>query len=126
MFHPHYWREGRQIGSYGILKSLGAGGMGEVYFAFDIRLERQVALKFLPPDLTSNDAAVRRFRKGGTNRVRAEPPQHSDHPRSRSDRRGVLLIASEYIDGITLRTALRRGALELGTALDFSIQIAWR
>ena len=48
VLHP-VARDGRQFGSYRILRRLGAGGMGEVYLAFDVRLERQIALKFLPP-----------------------------------------------------------------------------
>jgi serine/threonine protein kinase len=122
VFHP-VSREGRQFGSYRILKRLGAGGMGEVYLAFDIRLERQIALKFLPPDLTSNDAAVRRFQKEArTASALNHPNILTIHEVGQID--GEHFIASEYIDGITLRTAMQRGALELGSALDFSIQIA--
>ncbi|MGI9075306.1 MAG: protein kinase domain-containing protein [Bryobacteraceae bacterium] len=122
VFHP-VSREGRQFGSYRILKRLGAGGMGEVYLAFDVRLERQVALKFLPPDLTSNEAAVRRFQKEArTASALNHPNILTIHEVGQVD--GEHFIASEYIDGITLRTAVHRGALELGTALDFSIQIA--
>lgn len=122
VFHPAS-REGRQFGSYRILKRLGAGGMGEVYLAFDIRLERQIALKLLPPDLTSNEAAVRRFQK------EARTASALNHPNILTihevgEIEGEHFIASEYIDGITLRTAMRRGALDLGTAVDFSIQIA--
>jgi eukaryotic-like serine/threonine-protein kinase len=97
--------------------------MGEVYLAFDIRLERQIALKFLPPDLTSNEAALRRFQKEArTASALNHPNILTIHEVGQID--GEHFIASEYIDGITLRTAMHRGALDLGMALDFSIQIA--
>src|SRR5689334_5188910 len=56
-------RAGREFGSYRILKLLGAGGMGEVYLARDTRLGRQIALKFLPLGLTSDEAALHRFQR---------------------------------------------------------------
>src|SRR5207237_3349277 len=54
---------GRTLGHYKILESIGAGGMGEVYLAEDIRLERKVALKLLPPYVTRDDERVRRFQQ---------------------------------------------------------------
>ncbi len=116
-------REGRQFGSYRILKRLGAGGMGEVYLAFDIRLERQIALKFLPPHLTSNEPAVRRFQQ------EARTASALNHPNILTihevgQMEGEHFIASEYIDGITLRTALRRKSVDLVTAIDIATQVA--
>src|ERR1700750_2205173 len=56
-------REGQQFGGYRILKRIGYGGMGHVYLAVDTRLGRQVALKFLPPDLTSNPDLLHRLQQ---------------------------------------------------------------
>src|SRR5437763_16095946 len=99
VFHP-VSREQQQFGSYRILKRLGAGGMGEVYLAFDIRLERQIALKFLPAELTFNESAVHRFQK------EARTASALNHPNILTIHEvgqinGEHFLASEYIDGIT-------------------------
>ena len=52
---------GTQLGPYAIVSQLGQGGMGVVYTAHDPRLDRQVAIKLLPPDLTQDDTAKQRF-----------------------------------------------------------------
>src|SRR5262249_14726660 len=52
---------GQEVGLFKIVDSLGAGGMGEVYLALDTRLDRKVALKFLPAYFTNDKASVRRF-----------------------------------------------------------------
>lgn len=121
VFNPS--SRGRQFGSYRILERLGAGGMGEVYLAFDSRLERQVALKFLPPHLTSNDAAVRRFQQ------EARAGSGLNHPNILTIHEvgqieGAFFIASEYVDGVTLRTAICRKSIDLRTALDIAIQVS--
>jgi eukaryotic-like serine/threonine-protein kinase len=116
-------REGREFGAYRILKRLGAGGMGEVYLAFDARLERQVALKFLPPHLTSDEAAVRRFQ------YEARAASALNHPNILTIHEvgqieGEFFIASEYVDGVTLRTAIYRESVDLAGAVDIAIQVS--
>src|ERR1700685_2517923 len=56
-------REGREFGPYQIQQHLGSGGMGDVYLAVDTRLGRQVALKFLPAELTSEEQMLGRFQE---------------------------------------------------------------
>jgi eukaryotic-like serine/threonine-protein kinase len=116
-------REGQQFGSYRILKLLGAGGMGEVYLALDTRLGRRIAIKFLPPHLTSNETTLRRFQQ------EARTASALNHPNILTiyevgQIEGEFFIASEYIDGITLRAALQRSSVDLATALDIAIQVA--
>lgn len=116
-------REEQQYGAYRILRRLGAGGMGEVYLAVDTRLDRQVALKFLPPELTGDPAMLRRLQQ------EARTASALNHPNivtiyEVAEIEDVLFIASEYIEGITLREALQRGPMELGRALDIAIQTA--
>ena len=78
-------RMGREFGHYHILNLLGAGGMGEVYLAMDSRLGRKIALKFLPDHLTSNEVSLHRFQQEARTASALNPPQHSDHLRSRAD-----------------------------------------
>jgi Tol biopolymer transport system component len=116
-------RAGREFGSYRILKLLGAGGMGEVYLALDARLGRQIALKFLPLDLTTNEVALRRFKQ------EARTASALNHPNILTiyevgEADGEFFIASEYVDGITLREALRGGRVDVATTLDIAIQVA--
>jgi Tol biopolymer transport system component len=97
--------------------------MGEVYLALDTRLGRQIALKFLPPHLTSNEVSLRRFQQ------EARTASALNHPNILTiyevgQMEGEFFIASEYIDGITLSSALYRGSVDLATALDIATQIA--
>jgi len=114
---------GTTIGHYKIASLLGRGGMGEVYLARDSRLGRNVALKLLPPSLTQDEDRVRRFK------LEARAASALNHPNiltihNIEEMNGVSIIATEYIEGTTLRQRLAGGKLQLGKALDLAIQVA--
>jgi len=98
--------------------------MGVVYMAEDVRLKRQVALKFLPQEMTRDPEARERFVQ------EAQAASALDHPNictiydvdTADD--GQLFIAMAYYDGETLKQRLKRGPLPLADALDVAIQIA--
>lgn len=111
------------ISHYRILSRIGAGGMGEVYLAEDIRLGRKVALKILNADLTRHEDRVRRFEQ------EARAASGLSHPNiltifdiGKED--STHFIATEFIDGQTLRSALTRARMKLGEVLDISLQAA--
>ncbi|HEY2739470.1 MAG TPA: protein kinase [Thermoanaerobaculia bacterium] len=115
---------GRGIYQYTIREHLGGGGMGVVYKAEDTRLERTVALKFLPPELTRDPVAKARFLQ------EARAASALDHPNictihevGETDD-GQLFLAMTCYDGETLKRRIERGALPLDEALDIAKQIA--
>ena len=94
--------EGTRLSHYEIRSQIGAGGMGEVYLALDTHLDRTVALKILPAEVASNAQRVRRFIQ------EAKAASALNHPHiitiyevGESD--SVYFIATELIDGVTLR-----------------------
>ncbi|MDQ3648978.1 MAG: protein kinase [Acidobacteriota bacterium] len=106
-----------------MLSKIGAGGMGEVYLAEDTRLHRKVALKFLPPDLTTNKDRLNRFER------EAFAASSLNHPNILTiyevgAEDGYHFIATEFIDGESLRRHTRSARLELREVLDISIQVA--
>ena len=114
---------GRVIGHYEIIELLGAGGMGEVYLARDKTLGRQVALKLLPDYFTRDEARVRRFQQ------EARTASGLNHPNiltiyeiSQID--GQHFIATEFIDGETLRERLDHTSMKLGEAIEIATQVA--
>jgi serine/threonine protein kinase/TolB-like protein/tetratricopeptide (TPR) repeat protein len=114
---------GKTINHYEILSLLGTGGMGQVYLAMDTRLKRQVAIKILSPELTHDERGLRRFEQ------EARAASALNHPNILTIYEfgaveGVHFIASEFVEGPTLRQELVAGRLPLDTALDIAAQIA--
>jgi len=114
---------GACVGRYQILSRLGSGGMGRVYLARDPELGRHVALKFLPPRVLDRDATEARFRReASTASALNHPNILTIHEIGRW--RGLTFIATEYIDGITLRGRMRQRRLPIGAAIDIVVQVA--
>jgi eukaryotic-like serine/threonine-protein kinase len=114
---------GHSISNYQVLSLLGAGGMGEVYLAQDTRLGRKVALKLLPHTFTHDQERLRRFER------EARLVSALNHTNiliiyEIGATRDAHFIATEFVDGQTLRERLREGRLELSEALECAIQIA--
>lgn len=114
---------GNEIGHYKILTRIGTGGMGEVYLAQDTKLGRQVAIKLLPDRFTLEADRVRRFQQ------EARSASALNHPNiltiyEIAEVENRPYIATEFIDGQTLRQIISIRSLKLGEALDLAIQIA--
>jgi serine/threonine-protein kinase len=111
------------ISHYRIITKLGSGGMGEVYLAEDTRLRRKVALKLLSADLTKSEDRLRRFEQ------EAFAASALSHPNilvihEIGSQHDVHYIATEYIEGETLRSQMARGTVPLREALDVAAQVA--
>ena len=114
---------GREIGPYRIVERLGAGGMAEVYLAEDTRLNRLVALKLLPAYFASDNARLRRFQSEARAASALNHPNIlTIHEVGEDD--GVYFIATEFIDGQTIRELIKSETLSLEEILDSVEQVA--
>jgi eukaryotic-like serine/threonine-protein kinase len=114
---------GSRLGPYQILAPLGAGGMGEVYRARDLRLGRDVAIKVLPASLSSDPERLRRFaQEARAASVLNHPNITAVHDIGEHD--GAPYVVQELLEGETLRARLAGGALPVRKAIDYGMQIA--
>jgi len=114
---------GTRLGPYEITALIGSGGMGEVYRAFDTRLERQVAIKILSADLMADFNARQRFAR------EARVVAALSHPNicalyDIGEHDGCDFLVMEYLDGETLADRLVRGRLPIEQALRYAIEMA--
>lgn len=114
---------GKTVSHYKIARQLGSGGMGVVYEAVDLKLDRAVALKFLPPEATRNPEAKMRFVH------EAKAASALDHPNictvyeiGETDD-GQLFLAMALYRGETLKEKIARGPLPLDQVLEFAVQV---
>ena len=112
-----------QISHYRIIEKLGAGGMGVVYLAEDLKLGRKVAIKVLSHEFTTNKDRLNRFE------LEASAASNLNHPNILTIHEvgvddGRHYIATEFIDGVTLRRKLAASQLETHEILDIAIQVA--
>ena len=114
---------GESIGHYRVESLIGVGGMGEVYLARDERLGREVALKFLPEQLTADKIQLSRFKS------EARVASALNHPNILTVYEiGVEgnrhFIATEFIKGVTLRASVAHGRMNVHDALEVAVQVA--
>jgi serine/threonine protein kinase/tetratricopeptide (TPR) repeat protein len=116
-------KAGDSIGHYQVVSLLGLGGMGQVYLAEDTKLGRKVALKLLPTSYTRDESRLRRFQQ------EARAASALNHPNiltihELGEVNGEQFIATEFVEGETLRERLKRAPLNSAETLDIAVQIA--
>src|SRR6266487_4814411 len=114
---------GTKLGRYEIRSKIGEGGMGEVYLALDTELDRTAAIKILPEALASDQQRLQRFVQ------EAKAASALNHPfiitiYEVGEFSGVHFIATEFIDGETLRQHLQASHMRLSEVLSVAIQVA--
>ncbi len=115
---------GTKIGRYEIESELGSGGMGVVYLALDTRLNRKIALKLLPADLTDNKDRLQRFEQEARAASALNHPNILTIHEIGTDN-GTHFIATEFVEGETLRALIMMDApMRPAHALDLTIQVA--
>jgi len=114
---------GKQIGHYKVRRLIGRGGMGEVFLAEDTSLGRKVALKLLRREFTTNEERLRRFQQEARAASALNHPNIlTIHEIQQAD--SLHFMATEYVEGETLRQHIASAPMTLGEVLDVAIQVA--
>jgi eukaryotic-like serine/threonine-protein kinase len=113
---------GMPFGPYSLLERIGAGGMGEVWRARDPRLDRDVAIKVLPPSFAEDPGRVRRFDLEARTLARLNHP-NIVHVHDCGEVDGQFYLVMEHLQGMTLRQKLQEGPLAPRRALDLALQM---
>src|SRR3989441_13183268 len=114
---------GVTLSHYHIVSKIGEGGMGEVYLARDTKLDRKVALKILPAEVATHPDRMKRFvREAKAASALNHPSIITIHEIDQTD--SGHFIATEFIDGETLREHMRMARMKLSDVLDVATQIA--
>jgi WD40 repeat protein/serine/threonine protein kinase len=116
-------KAGQVVGHYTLIRQIGSGGMGDVYLAEDGKLGRKVAIKILPDEYTSDGDRLHRFQQ------EARSASSLNHPNiitihEIGEHAETHYIATEYVEGETLRNRLYRERLSISEALDYGVQLA--
>src|SRR5678809_1441973 len=116
-------RAGSRLGTYEVVGTLGAGGMGEVYRAKDLRLGREVAVKVLPAEVSSSPDRLARFER------EARTVAGLNHPNivtlhSVEDEDGIRFLTMELVEGQSLDRLVTSGGMTLAKVLELSIPLA--
>jgi len=111
------------LSHYKIVEEIGRGGMGIVYRAVDLKLNREVALKVLPPELVADEERKARFIQEALAAAALHHP-HIATVFEIDDANGTTFIAMELIEGEKLRQTLSRGRLPFSRVLSFAIEVA--
>src|SRR5262245_47328884 len=114
---------GTRLGPYELLDPIGAGGMGEVYKARDVRLDRHVAIKVLPAAFVEDGVRLARFaREAKAVAALSHPNILAIFDTGVHDRQAF--VVTELLEGETLRARLRSGTLSVRKVIDYAAQIA--
>ena len=114
---------GRTLSQYKILEEISRGGMGIVYRALDLNLDREIALKILPPELVADPERKRRFIQEAKAAAKLEHP-HIGTVYEIDEADGVTFIAMELIRGETLRDIIKTQKQTVARSLELATEVA--